>query len=55
MPMRGSRTEGVESLSLDVMRVVSLWSMLRMGRKTGQEVAKIELQMKSSSTMFSLS
>ena len=53
MPTRGSGTQGVETFSLDVKRV-SLWSMWRMGRKTGQKV-KIELQIKSSSTMLSLS
>ena len=37
MPTRGSGTR-VESFSLDVKRVVSLWSMWRMGQKTGQKV-----------------
>ena len=38
MPTRESGTQGVETFSLDVKRVVSLWSIWRMGRKTGQKV-----------------
>ena len=51
----GVGTQGVDSLSLDVTRVVSLWSMWRLGTKTSQEVTKTELQIKSSNTMLSLS